>query len=98
MPTYISLVNWTQNGIENVSESSERLDQAQELATEHGGEMIDFYLTFGDYDIVAVSEFPDDETYAKFALSVASQGSVSTETLKAFPEAEYREIIGALGE
>lgn len=96
MPTYISLIEWTQDGIENVTESPARLDDARELAESLGGELTDFYLTFGRYDIVSVAEFPDDETYAQFALRVASGGSVSTETLKAFPEDDYREIIDGL--
>lgn len=96
MPTYISLIEWTQSGIENVDESSARLDDARQLAESLGGELTDFYLTFGRYDLVAVAEFPDDETYAQFALRVASGGAVSTETLKAFTEDEYRAIIEGL--
>jgi uncharacterized protein with GYD domain len=96
MPTYISLIEWTQDGIENVEDSPARLDDARELAESLGGELTGFYLTFGQYDIVTVAEFPDDETYAQFALRVASGGSVSTETLKAFPEDDYREIIDGL--
>lgn len=96
MPRYISLIQWTQDGIENVEESPARLDDAKELASSVGGELTDFYLTFGQYDLVAVGEFPDDETYAQFALRVASGGAVSTESLKAFPEDEYREIIDGL--
>lgn len=96
MPTYISLIEWTQDGIENVEDSPARLDDAKGLAESLGGELIGFYLTFGQYDIVTVAEFPDDETYAQFALRVASGGSVSTETLKAFPEDDYREIIDGL--
>lgn len=96
MPTYVSLVEFTQDGIENIEDSPDRLDAAKELAEELGGEITDFYLTFGRYDIVVVSEFPDDETYARFALAVASQGAVSTETLKAFPEDDYRDVVADL--
>lgn len=97
MPTYISLVEYTKEGIENIKDSPDRLDDAKSLAEEVGGEITDFYLTFGQYDIVVVSEFPDDETYAQFALTVASQGAVSTETLKALTEDDYREVISELG-
>lgn len=96
MPTYISLVEYTQDGIKNVENSPDRLEAARSLAEELGGELTDFYLTMGQYDIVVVTEFPDDETCAQFALNIGSQGAVSTETLKAFTEDEYRDIIGAL--
>ena len=47
-------------------------------------------------DIDIRIEAPDDETYAKAVLGLGAQGSVSTETLKAFTEDEYRRIIGSL--
>lgn len=96
MPTYISLVEYTQQGIANIEDSPARLDDAKELAASLGGELTDFYLTFGQYDIVTVSEFPDDKTAAQFTLAVASEGAVSTETLKAFPEDDYREVIDGI--
>lgn len=98
MPTYISLVEFTKEGIEYIEDSPDRLDEARAFAEELDGEITGFYLTFGQYDIVVVSEFPDDETYAQFALTIASLGAVSTETLKAFTEDEYREVIASLGE
>jgi uncharacterized protein with GYD domain len=55
-----------------------------------------FYLVIGQYDIVSVVEAPDDETMAKIALSLGSQGNIRTETLRAFTEDEYREMISGL--
>jgi uncharacterized protein with GYD domain len=51
----------------------------------------------GGHDMVAVCEAPDDAVMARFGLSLAMGGNVRTQTLKAFPEAAYREIIGSLG-
>lgn len=95
MPTYISLLNYTQHGIENIEDSPDRLDEAKALAESMGGHF-DWYLTFGEYDAIAIGEFPDDETFAQFALAAASQGAVSTETLKAFTEDEYRDVIDGI--
>lgn len=53
-------------------------------------------MTLGRYDVVAVGEVPDDETAAKLALSLSSAGAIRTETLRAFTEDEYRDIIAAL--
>lgn len=96
MPTYISLLEFTQDGIENIEESPARLDQARDLAAEMQCDVEEFYLTFGRYDAVAVIDAPDDDTAAEFVLSVAKQGAIGSETLKAFPEDEYRDIIDAL--
>lgn len=96
MPTYITLVEYTQKGVENMKESPERLEQAKEVTESFGGEYRGFYLTLGQYDAVYVAEFPDDEAAAKAVLTVAGEGAVSTETLKAFTEDEYRDIIAGL--
>jgi uncharacterized protein with GYD domain len=56
-----------------------------------------FFLTMGDFDIVAVYEAPDDAIAARFNLQLGMMGNIRTRTLKAFPEAAYREIITSLG-
>lgn len=96
MPVFITLIRWTDQGIKNVKDAPSRLDQAREALKAVGGEMKAFYLTFGAYDGVVISEAPTGKAYAQFALSVASQGNVQTETLRGFTEEQYREIIAAL--
>jgi uncharacterized protein with GYD domain len=61
-----------------------------------GCELREFYMTAGTSDMVAIVEAPDDATLAKFNLTLATGGNVRTTTLKAFPEDEYRKIIGSL--
>lgn len=96
MPHYISLLRYTQQGIAKIKESPARLDAAKKAAEKAGGKLHAWYLTMGQYDAVLISEFPNDEAGARFTLSVASLGNVTTETLKAFDEAEYRKIVGGL--
>ncbi len=96
MATYVNLISYTDQGIRNIKDSPNRLDSARKILKDLGGEMKDFYLTLGVYDLIIVIEAPSDEVVAKFALAVGSLGNIRTTTLKAFPEAEYRKIIGAL--
>ena len=96
MPTYIGFASYTDQGIRNVKDSPERLDAAKDLAKDLGGELKQFYLTMGAYDIVIVLDLPGDDAAAKFALSLCARGNVRTTTVKAFTEAEYRDIIAAL--
>ncbi len=93
MPTYISLVRWTEQGIRNVKESPQRLDAAKKAIEATGGKVIGFYLTMGRYDMVLIFELPSDEVAATVALSVGSRGTIRTETLKAFPKEQYLGII-----
>jgi len=96
MPTYITLGRWTQQGIEKVKDSPARHDAFKQLVKSAGGEVKGFYMVTGQYDIVIISEAPNDDAMAKTALATASKGGVKTETLRAFTEDEYRKIVAAL--
>ena len=96
MPTYIALANWTDRGAQQVKESPARVDMARKALTEMGGELRSLYMTLGDYDLVLIYEAPDDAVAARFMLLLGQLGTVRTRTLKAFPEAAYREIIYSL--
>ena len=93
MPTYITLIQYTQQGIEKIKDSPARLEKAKAAVKAAGGEIKAFYLTMGRYDAVTISEAPSNEAYAKMMLAIASGGAVRTETLCAFPEADYRKIV-----
>jgi uncharacterized protein with GYD domain len=96
MPHFVTLIRYTQQGITKIKESPARLDAAKKSAEKAGGKIHAWYLTMGRYDAVLISEFPSDENAAKFTLSVGALGNVTTETLKAFTDAEYRKIVGGL--
>ena len=74
-----------------------RLDAVRRQLEEMGGSLKSFYLTMGEYDIVFIYEAPDDATSSRFLLLLGQSGFVRTKTMKAFPEAAYREIIHSLG-
>ena len=93
MNTYIALVSWTQKGIQDIKESPSRLEKAKALVASAGGEMKSFYMTMGRYDMIAIIEAQDDAAYDKVMLTLGSKGGVRSETLRAFPEDEYRKII-----
>jgi uncharacterized protein with GYD domain len=93
MPTYISLLKWTDQGIQNIKDSPKRLDDFKSDLEAAGGKLVGFYLTMGRYDMVLIIESPSEEVSAVLSLSTASSGSIKTETMKAFTENEYRGII-----
>ena len=96
MATYVMLGKYTQQGIQTVKDYSKRRAAASELAKSLGGELKQVYLTMGQYDLVVVVEAPDDEAVAKLALQVGILGNLSTQTLRAFSEAETEKLISAL--
>ena len=96
MAKYITLLNWTDQGIRNVKDSAKRLDSVRELARKNGCELQEVYLTIGTFDMMVIVDAPDDETAAKLLLTIGSGGNVRSTTLKALPEDAYRKIIGSL--
>lgn len=96
MPYFVTLIRYTQQGIARIKETPTQLDVVKKAAGKAGGTIHAWYLTMGRYDAVSISEFPDDEAAAKFTLSDVAHGNVTTETLRAFTEDEYRKLIRGL--
>jgi len=96
MPTYFSLLNWTDQGIKNVKDSPKRLDAVKKSIKELGGDLKVFYMLQGENDLMWIVDMPNDEALAKLLLRIGSAGNVRTTTMRAYPEEEYRKIIGGL--
>ncbi len=96
MATYVTLIRYTQQGIERIKESPNRLDAAKKVFEKLGGKLKQFYLVNGRYDIVVLMEAPDDETATRIALATAALGNVRTETMRAYTEEEFRKIVAGL--
>jgi uncharacterized protein with GYD domain len=96
MQTYVVLINFTQQGVANIKEGPARLDAAREAYKAIGGELQAFYLTMGRFDAISIGTVPDDKAGARMALAIGAQGNIRTESLRAFPEDEYREIVAGL--
>jgi len=96
MPTYISLIQYTQQGMQKIKESPARLDHAKKGYEAAGGKIKDFYLVMGEYDLIIVAELPNDEAVAKLSLTLGSAGNIRSVTSRAFTEAEYRKIVQSL--
>ena len=96
MPIYISLLRFTQQGVEAVKEQGARMDRIKEAYRAAGGELIAYYATLGQYDGIAIYRMKDDAAAAAFCLAIMSKGNVRSETMRAFDEAEYRDILSSL--
>ena len=96
MPTYIGLYKLTDQGIKNIKEMPQRIEKAIEASEAVGGKLLGAYVVMGDYDLVSIAEFPNDETALTLALALGAQGNIRTTTLKAFTKAEFAEIVTRL--
>jgi uncharacterized protein with GYD domain len=97
MATYVSLVHWTEQGIKNYKDTIRRLEDFTKLVESKGGKVREALYAVGEYDIVIVTEFPDDETATAALLQVGSLGNVRTNTMRAFTADEMGGIISRTG-
>jgi len=97
MPTYVTLANFTDQGVRNYADTPKRAQAFKDLVEQMGGTLKDIYWTMGAFDIVAITEAPDDETATAAALKVASLGNVRTTTMRGFDLDEVTAIVASAG-
>jgi uncharacterized protein with GYD domain len=91
------LIHWTEQGIKNYKDTTQRLEDFTKLAESKGGRVREAFYTVGEYDIVITTEFPDDETATSVLLQVGSLGNVRTNTMRAFSADEMGGIVSRTG-
>ena len=96
MPGYIILGKWAQKGIAEVKQAPERMKQGRAAAERLGGKMVGMWVTMGQYDGVIIVDMPNDQAAALFSLGMASMGAATTQTMRAFSEDEFAEIVAKL--
>jgi uncharacterized protein with GYD domain len=93
MPTFVGLINWTEQGVKNFKDTVDRYQSAVPQFEQMGVRITHIWWTLGQHDIVVVLEADDEESVAAATLALASQGNVRTTTMRAFPEDEMRSLI-----
>ena len=96
MATYITLANYTAQGIASIKDSPDRLDAAREQLAPLGVTIKDFYLTLGEYDFMVIVEAPDNKTAAMALIGLGAQGNVTTTSMAALTEQEFRNLIAEM--
>jgi uncharacterized protein with GYD domain len=96
VPTYIMLMKWTDQGIKNIKNVTQRVQGNIKAFEALGGKVIGTYIVMGEYDLIAIGEAPSDEVATAFVLGMAAQGYVRTTTLKAFSAGQFADIVKKL--
>ena len=93
MATYVTLINFTDQGVLHVKDTANRASHYKELATKLGCTVKENYWTQGQYDVVSIVDAPDDASMTALANSVGKLGYVRTQTLRAYSAAELAPIM-----
>ena len=96
MQRYIVLINYTDKGMKNIKDLPRRIQAAHRKVEEAGGKFVEWNLTMGSIDSVAIIELPDDQTVAGTLLGAGRAGYIETTTLKAFPENQLEKIVNKI--
>ena len=96
MATYISLTNWTEQGLKDVKATVDRLDAGLELASKYGVTPTSMYWTVGNYDMVFIAEADDDESISAYLLDVCSRGAIRSTTMRAYDREGMRGVLDRL--
>lgn len=96
METYIILANYTQQGVANIKESPARIQAVHKAVEAAGGKWLGWYLTMGQYDMVLIVQAPNAQVAASLLLAIGSQGNVSTQSMRAFNEEEFKALVASM--
>ncbi len=96
MPAYVTLFNFTEQGLKDIKNTVTRARAAAEAAKGAGGRFIGIWWLLGQYDGIVISEAPDEETATRLVIASGMLGNIKTMTLRAFSEEEMERIVGGL--
>lgn len=96
MRHYVTLVNWTDQGIRNVKDSPKRAEAFEAAVKAAGGSVKEMFLVMGAYDLLVITELPSDEAVAMLTLGTAALGNVRTTTMRAFTRQQFHDIVASL--
>jgi uncharacterized protein with GYD domain len=96
MPTFIAMLNWTDQGIRSLKDTPKRVQAAREMNKKFGVEVKHIFLTSGEFDILVISEAPHYDNVAKAAMAAGLQGNVRSRTVRAWTESEMLKLISEL--
>ena len=96
MPAYVTLFNWTEQGVRNAKDTAKRAQAAREAWEKAGGRFIGIWWTLGQYDGVVIHEAPDDETATRLLIATGMVGNIRTNTMRAFGEDEIESLLQGL--
>jgi uncharacterized protein with GYD domain len=93
MLTYVGLYKWTEQGIKDVKNTTKRAKEAQSAIESMGGRLTTVLWTQGEYDVIVIAEFPDEDTAMAFTVSLSKLGNIKTKTLRAFSATDVERIL-----
>jgi len=96
MPTYVSLIKLTDQGVKSFKDLKKSQKEAIEGAEKAGVKVKDLYFLMGEYDVIVITECPNDEVAVAGSIIASSDGTIRGATYRAFTNEEFFGLIDKL--
>lgn len=96
MATYVALVKFTDQGLRQIKQTTERAKGLVNAAANLGVKVKEIYWTMGAYDALFIADAPNDETVTSLAVSMGSLGNIRTQTMRAYNAEEMNKILARI--
>ncbi len=93
MPIYVTLYKFTEQGVRNIKDSPKRVEKIREEFKKAGANIKEFYALMGQYDTMIIAEAPNEEVITKLNLMVDAAGNVTSQTMRAFSENDWKKMV-----
>ena len=92
MPTYVTLWKYTGEGLKDIRNTTSRFEAVKKIIESNGGKLLQVYGLIGEYDVLTITEMPDNKALASTVLRICASGRIGAETLEAIPIEEFLKI------
>jgi uncharacterized protein with GYD domain len=96
MPTFVTLARYTPEGAKTIAGSRDRYRKFEMAVREAGGRVVAAFGLLGSYDLLLITELPDEKVAIKLLMTAVSGGTVTTETLTAVPMDEFYDLTAGV--
>ena len=93
MKTFVTLYNFTDQGLRAIKDTVKRSEAVRAAAAQSGVKIKEILWLQGPYDIVVITETPDDAAANAFGINMLKAGNLRGQTLRAFTALEMAEIL-----
>ncbi len=96
MPTYATLVKLTPQALSSMGDPGKAYEEGKKMANQMGMKFIGAYATLGPYDMIFISQAPDEKVAAGMAMAFMTKWGGQTETWTLIPMEEFAQLAGKL--
>ncbi len=93
MARFAHLLRFTSEGAKTIGDSKNRYEKFEQALKENGGRVVDAYGLLGEYDLLVITEAPNEKVVTKVVLAAMSRGTISSQTMPAIPIKEFYELV-----